>query len=31
VLAIEVEDVTWHANGPQPGAPTIVVSETEGQ
>jgi hypothetical protein len=27
VRAIKVEDVTWHANGPLPGAPNVVVSE----
>jgi hypothetical protein len=31
VRAIGVEDVTWHANGPLPGVPTIMVSETGGQ
>jgi hypothetical protein len=31
VRAIGVEDVTWHANSPLHGVPTVVVSETEGQ
>jgi hypothetical protein len=31
VRTIGVEDVTWHANGPLPGMPTIVVSETRGK
>jgi hypothetical protein len=29
--AIEVGYVTWHANGPLPGASTVLISETEGQ
>jgi hypothetical protein len=28
---IGASGVTWHANGPKLGAPTFVVSKTEGQ
>lgn len=31
VWAIRVENVSWHGNAPLPGAPTVVVSETDGQ
>ena len=31
IQAIGVEDVTWHANDPLPGAPTVMVSETKDQ
>jgi hypothetical protein len=30
-LAIRAGNVTWHANVPLPGAPTILVLETRGQ
>jgi hypothetical protein len=30
-LAIRVKKSLWHARGPVPGAPTVVVSETGGQ